>query len=114
MANSADPDQLASSDLDLHCLERQGISRFSRTRVEYWDKQACANSVDPDKGLIRVYTICHSSSNILDTSTGSRMASFKFCDKYGLTHCSLETPEIPKIEIVLFQYVVSESLFINP
>ena len=32
MANSADPDQLASStDLDLHCLERQGISRFSRT-----------------------------------------------------------------------------------
>ena len=25
MANSADPDQLAS-DLDLHCLQRQGIS----------------------------------------------------------------------------------------
>ena len=34
MANSADPDQLASSDLDLHCLQRQGISRFSRTRVD--------------------------------------------------------------------------------
>ena len=36
MANSADPDQLASqkpTDLDLHCLQRQGISRFSRTRV---------------------------------------------------------------------------------
>ena len=33
MANSADPDQLASSDLDLHCLQRQGISGFSRTRV---------------------------------------------------------------------------------
>ena len=36
MANSADPDQLASSaptDLDLHCLQREGISRFSRTRV---------------------------------------------------------------------------------
>ena len=36
MANSADPDQLASSqkptDLDLHCLQRQGISGFSRTR----------------------------------------------------------------------------------
>ena len=34
MANSADPDQLASSeaDLDLHCLQMQGISRFSRTR----------------------------------------------------------------------------------
>ena len=34
MANSADPDQLASTDLDLHCLQRQGISRFSRTRVK--------------------------------------------------------------------------------
>ena len=35
MANSADPDQLASStDLDLHCLQRQGISGFSRTRVK--------------------------------------------------------------------------------
>ena len=32
MANSADSDQLAS-DLDLHCLQRQDISRFSRTRV---------------------------------------------------------------------------------
>ena len=37
MANSADPDQLASSeatDLDLHCLQRQHISGFSRTRVK--------------------------------------------------------------------------------
>ena len=35
MANSADPDQLVSSptDLDLHCLQRQDISGFSRTRV---------------------------------------------------------------------------------
>ena len=33
MANSADPDQLTSSDLDLHYLQRQGISGFSRTRV---------------------------------------------------------------------------------
>ena len=35
MANSADPDQLASSeanwsDLDLHCLQIQAISAFSR------------------------------------------------------------------------------------
>ena len=40
MANSADPDQLASSeatDLDLHCLHVQGMSRLSRTRVEYID-----------------------------------------------------------------------------
>ena len=35
MANSSDSDQLASSEtgLDLHCLQRQGISGFSRTRV---------------------------------------------------------------------------------
>ena len=38
MTNSADPDQLASkkpTDLDLHCLQRQGISGFSRTRVKF-------------------------------------------------------------------------------
>ena len=35
MANSADPDQLASlTDLDLHCLQRHGISGFSRTKVK--------------------------------------------------------------------------------
>ena len=35
MTNSADPNQLASpTDLDLHCLQRQGISGFSRTRVK--------------------------------------------------------------------------------
>ena len=35
MANSADPDQFASSSqqLELHCLQRQGISWFSRTKV---------------------------------------------------------------------------------
>ena len=34
MANSADSDQLSSSeDLELDCLQRQVISRFSRTRV---------------------------------------------------------------------------------
>ena len=32
MANSVDPDQLAY--LDLHCLQMQGISGFSRTRVK--------------------------------------------------------------------------------
>ena len=31
MTNSADPDQ--STDLDLHCLQRQDISGFSRTMV---------------------------------------------------------------------------------
>ena len=32
MANSADPDK--PTDLDLHCLRRQGISGFSRTRFK--------------------------------------------------------------------------------
>ena len=36
MANSANPDQLAQkpTDLDLHCLQRQDISGFSRTGVK--------------------------------------------------------------------------------
>ena len=36
LANSADPDQLAlqkPTHLDLHCLQGQGVSGFSRTRV---------------------------------------------------------------------------------
>ena len=33
MTKSADPDQL-NSELNLHCLQRQGLSRFSRTRVK--------------------------------------------------------------------------------
>ena len=37
MANSADPDQKKPTDQDLHCLQRQGISRFSRTRVKEKD-----------------------------------------------------------------------------
>ena len=43
---SADPDQLASkpTDLELHCLQSQGISRFSRAKVKIlWVK---AYSVD--------------------------------------------------------------------
>ena len=44
MTNSAAPDQLACqklADLDLHCLQKQDISGFSRTRVNrneilYW------------------------------------------------------------------------------
>ena len=33
MTNSADPDQQKPTDLDLHCLQRQSISGFRRTRV---------------------------------------------------------------------------------
>ena len=39
MANSADPDQL--TDLDLHCLQRQVLSGFSRTRVK-----VCKNTMN--------------------------------------------------------------------
>ena len=42
MANSADPDQLAfqkPTDLDLHCLQRQDISGFSRTRADSADNK---------------------------------------------------------------------------
>ena len=34
MANSADPNLKKPTDLDLHCLQRQDISRISRTRVK--------------------------------------------------------------------------------
>ena len=34
MINSADPDQ-KPTDLDLHCLQKQDISGFSRTLVNY-------------------------------------------------------------------------------
>ena len=35
MANGADKDQMAFSTLDLHCLQRQGISGFSRIRANF-------------------------------------------------------------------------------
>ena len=40
---------------------------------KYWDRQDRANSLDPDqtpqtRRLIRVYTVCHSSNTVLDTS----------------------------------------------
>ena len=65
MTNSADPDQLPI-DLNLHCLQRLGISRFSKTRINSKETQnyksvfslcrvlineiaGMANSVDPDQ-----------------------------------------------------------------
>ena len=47
MANSAEPDQLASSeptDLDLHCLQRQGI--YSSAGQGLIFTALCANSAD--------------------------------------------------------------------
>ena len=34
MANSADPDQMPT-DMDLHCLQMQGVSGLSRTGVNF-------------------------------------------------------------------------------
>ena len=45
MANSADPYQ-KPTDLDLHCLQRQGISGLSRTRVKL--KKITYRGYDPD------------------------------------------------------------------
>ena len=50
MTNSADPDQLTSkkpTDLDLHCLHRQGISGLSRTR----DKLAVTSGIFDDTAI---------------------------------------------------------------
>ena len=45
------------NDLDLHCLQKQGISGFSRTRVKILS--GMANSVDPNwSSLIWVCTVC--------------------------------------------------------
>ena len=55
MTNSADPDQLAPqkpTDLDLHCLLRQGMSCSAREglssiygQVSLWTNQHCASGV---------------------------------------------------------------------
>ena len=61
MTNSANPDQLASSDL--HCLQSQGISRFSRTRVNVWFKSGFENNShaplneNDGQDLISVYNV---------------------------------------------------------
>ena len=57
MANSTDPDQLLlqkPTDLGLHCLKRQGISGFSRTRV----KIQIANNVDCDQCMDAHADLC--------------------------------------------------------
>ena len=50
MTNSAEPDQLASepTDLDLHCLQRQGISGFSRT----WVKRMLFESIVYNRAIV--------------------------------------------------------------
>ena len=59
MANSADPDQ-KPTDLDLHCLQRQDISGFSRTRVKKLDQQMT---------YLMVFMRCFFSSDFLNENT---------------------------------------------
>ena len=78
MANSADPDQLAS--IDLHCLERQGLSGFSRSRVNYkvsifflflHDHECCGYSTEAphEDILMRIYMFSWRNKNIYLIST---------------------------------------------
>ena len=66
MANNADSDQLASSeatDLDLHCLQRQGISGFNRTRGETcWEKDGKQSRLLSDSAMFAI--IPHSVNHI--------------------------------------------------
>ena len=48
MTNSADPDQLASTDLNLHCLLRQGMSCSAREGLSL---QIYRLNIAPDKAL---------------------------------------------------------------
>ena len=68
IANIADPNQFASADLDLHCLQRQDISGFSSCRVN-------KNSYNT--------TVCNSFRS-LASSSSSKTYLFKFYDKYGI------------------------------
>ena len=69
MANSAYPDQLASSeptDLELHCLQKQGISGFTRTRVNNSGEAA-----SPESGSITL-TIPYYNRNAFAVQSSSR------------------------------------------
>ena len=67
-----------------------------RNNPRYWDRQAWANGVDPDQmpqNVIRVFTVCHSSSIILDILTGSMQADAVFpgntSGRYVFSCCGL-------------------------
>ena len=65
MVNSADPDQLASEE-DLNCLQRQGLSGFSRMRVKTYIRNWCR----PRSNQPKLFAI---QSALLDISTGNQM-----------------------------------------
>ena len=63
MANSADPDQ-KPTDLDLHCLQRQGISGTSRARVNIllrlamWISQCVSSYHQPYIFILHYSQLC--------------------------------------------------------
>ena len=63
MANSADPDQ-KPTDLDLHCLQRQGISRHNRKWVNLHLCENSGQSVAPDKRGIHIIVFLFLHENI--------------------------------------------------
>ena len=54
MINCADSDQQKPNDVDIYCLQRQGISGFSRTRVKKKISRALLNMLDIDILMIFV------------------------------------------------------------
>ena len=70
IANSADPDQLVSlqkpTDLDRHCLQRQDISRFSRTRVKKLASKPSKSSLGGGRSLSSmIHITCQSMFDII-------------------------------------------------
>ena len=63
-------------------IENIRLEAYHRIYPMYLDRQTWANSVDPDqtpqkRRLIWVCTVCHSTSNILNRSTGSGTDLYK-------------------------------------
>ena len=53
------------TDLDLHCLQMQGISRISRTRVKHWDAMTSYH-ICPKKSITQFYYLMMMCLQLLD------------------------------------------------
>ena len=75
--------QTAKIQFSLSQVRASSFYRLKCTIItlKYWDRYAFANSVEPDQMLQNAASDlalhCHTHSNILDTSRGSRMDHFK-------------------------------------
>ena len=110
MANSADPDQLAI-DLDLCCLQRQGISGFSRTRVNksypryIFVPQSCSNPMSHYWGfnflqLMMSFLIGHTCHKAVIYLEDSHHASWLYEAIYYMTELGIRTQEIQRVDAV--------------